>query len=104
MMASALQNGGLRPLVRCASPITTLRRTLSSLPISVKVSPQELASKSLTWQNLELATRALHRDGLVVLEDVIDHKKLDTLNIKMAEDAAVLQSAGDASPYNYNKG
>ena len=79
-------------------------RSLSSLPIAVKVSPQEVSSNSLTWQNLELATRALHRDGLVVLEDVIDHAKLDRLNDKMAEDARTLQSAGDASPYNYNKG
>ena len=77
---------------------------LSSVPITVKVSPQEVAAKSLTWQNLELATRAIHRDGLVVLEDVIEHSKLDALNQKMVEDALKLQSAGDASPYNYNKG
>ncbi len=68
------------------------------------VSPQEVYARSLTLQNLELATRALHRDGLVVLEDVIDHSKLDFLNQKMLEDAYTLQSAGDASPYNYNKG
>lgn len=79
-------------------------RQLSSLPISVKVSPQEVSAKCLTWQNLELATRAIHRDGLVVLEDVIEHSKLDRLNLKMAEDALKLQAAGDASPYNYNKG
>jgi len=79
-------------------------RSLSSVPIAVKVSPQEVASNSLTWQNLELATRALHRDGLVVLEDVIDRAKLDRLNRKMADDAHTLQSKGDASPFNYNKG
>jgi hypothetical protein len=79
-------------------------RGLSSLPIAVKVSPQEVASNSLTLQNLELATRAIHRDGLVVLEDVIDHTKLDRLNKKMADDAHALQSKGDASPFNYNKG
>jgi ectoine hydroxylase-related dioxygenase (phytanoyl-CoA dioxygenase family) len=82
----------------------TAMRRLSSFPISVKVSPQEVSAKSLTWQNLELATRAIHRDGLVVLEDVIEHSKLDALNRKMVEDALKLQSAGDASPYNYNKG
>lgn len=58
----------------------------------------------MSWKNLELATRAFHRDGLVVLEDVIDHAKLDYLNEKMVEDARTLQSLGDASPYNYNKG
>ena len=79
-------------------------KRLSSLPISVKVSPQEVSAKRLTWQNLELATRAIHRDGLVILEDVIDRSKLDSLNHEMVEDALRLQAAGDASPYNYNKG
>jgi hypothetical protein len=79
-------------------------RNLPSYPIAIPVSQQEVSSESLCWQNLERATRALHRDGLVVLEDVIDHARLDALNAKMTEDARVLQSAGDASPYNYNKG
>ncbi|TAQ88820.1 hypothetical protein B7494_g2845 [Chlorociboria aeruginascens] len=83
---------------------STISRSLSPLPISVSVSSQEIASGSLTWRNLELATRALYRDGLVVLEDVIDHSKLDFLNQKMLEDAHILQSAGDTSPYNYNRG
>lgn len=104
MIASAVRSGVLRPLTCRALSVTNFKRALSSLPISIKVSPQEVASRNLTWQHLELATRALHRDGLVVLEDVIDHKKLDKLNAKMAEDAAILQSAGDESPYNYNKG
>ncbi len=82
----------------------TLRRRLSSLPICVKVSPHEVSRGTLSWKNLELATRAFHRDGLVVLEDVIDHAKLDYLNQKMVDDARTLQSLGDASPYNYNKG
>lgn len=82
----------------------TFVRTLSSLPISVKVSTLEQASENLSWQNLELATRALHRDGLVVLENAIDHERLNKLNTKMAEDAATLQNAGDATPFNYNKG
>lgn len=77
---------------------------LSSLPKVVQVSPEEKSSSTLTWKNLELATRALHHDGLVVLEDAIDHSKLDFLNKKMVADARHLQAAGDASPYNYNKG
>lgn len=77
---------------------------LSSQPISVKVSPQELAQKSLTWENLELATRAIHRDGLVVLEDVINHSNLDALNDKMVGDARALQALGEDGPYNYNRG
>jgi hypothetical protein len=79
-------------------------RRLSSLPKAVQVSPEEKEAGSLSWKSLELATRALHHDGIVVLEDVIPHDKLDFLNEKMVEDALFLQSAGDASPFNYNKG
>lgn len=96
----------LKPLQRyiTQTAISTPLRMLSSLPIVIKVSSQEVASNSLSLQNLELATRALHRDGLVVLEDVIDHAKLDKLNIKMSTDTTFLQSKGDAGPFNYNKG
>ncbi|KAG9230252.1 hypothetical protein BJ875DRAFT_162296 [Amylocarpus encephaloides] len=78
--------------------------SLSSFPISVEVSSQELADQELQWRNLEIATRALHRDGLVVLEDVIPHSKIDTLNRKMIDDAGTLQAMGDKGPYNYNRG
>jgi hypothetical protein len=91
-----------RPFASLAN--NTMARKLSSIPIAIKISPQEVSEKSLSWKNLELATRALHRDGLVVLENVIDHAKLDFLNNKMVEDSLVLQAAGEASPYNYNKG
>lgn len=79
-------------------------RNISSQPITVPVSDAERASRTLTLQNLELATRALHRDGLVVLSNAIDTTRLDILNRKMVQDALTLQAAGDASPYNYNKG
>ena len=39
-----------------------------------------------------------------MLENVIDHSKLDVLNETMVKDAMILQSAGDKSPFNYNKG
>jgi ectoine hydroxylase-related dioxygenase (phytanoyl-CoA dioxygenase family) len=78
---------------------------LSSFPIVVRVSASEALKGKLSWQNLELATRAIHRDGLVVLKDAItDHSKLDILNQKMIADAKQLQSRGEDSPYNYNKG
>jgi hypothetical protein len=85
---------------------TSARRAsqFSPLPKIVHVSSQEKKSGSLTWENLELANRALHHDGLVVLENAISHSKLDILNRKMVEDAKTLQAAGDESPYNYNKG
>lgn len=78
-------------------------RILSSVPVSIPVPNPEVVSERLTLKNLELATRALHRDGLVVLEDVIDYLKLDALNENTVQDALVLQSAGDASLSKYNR-
>lgn len=80
------------------------RRNLSSTPFTVKVTPEEVAARKLGWHNLEMAIRALHRDGLVVLQDVIAHSKLDTLNKTMVGDALKLQALGDDGPFNYNKG
>ena len=77
---------------------------LASLPIVVKASAQEVSQGRLTWRNLEVAVRALHRDGLIVLEDVVEHHSLDLLNEKMSGDALILQAKGENSPYNYNKG
>lgn len=80
-------------------------KKLSSLPITVSVSQSEALKGSLSWQNLELATRAIHRDGLVVLKDAVtDHSQLDILNERMLNDAKQLQNRGEDSPYNYNKG
>ena len=77
---------------------------LSPLPLTVTPTPQELSDQRLSSKNLELAIRALHRDGLVVIENAVEHAKLDFLNQKMIQDALVLQSAGDKSPYNFHKG
>jgi hypothetical protein len=94
----------LTRLVRQFATSTSIPRKLSSLPKAVDVSPEEKSSGKLTWKNLELATRALHHDGVVVLENAISHAKLDFLNEKMVRDARTLQDMGDAGPYNYNKG
>lgn len=97
--------GGFRTrVIPRQAPIKTFARSLSSQPIAVNVSSEEVTQGRLTGKNLELATRAIHRDGLVVLENVIEHNRLDELNAKMLEDARTLQNAGDDSPYNYNKG
>ncbi|KAG9962738.1 phytanoyl-CoA dioxygenase family protein, partial [Aureobasidium melanogenum] len=103
-----------RQFLRTASAITARRgqiggrlqptRESSSTPITVAVTSEELVAKKLGWHNLELATRALHRDGLVVLQDVIEHSKLDALNKTMVQDALKLQALGDDGPFNYNKG
>lgn len=79
-------------------------RNLSSSPVTVLVTSEEVAARRLGWHNLEMATRALHRDGLVVLQDVIEHSKLGALNKTMVGDALKLQALGDDGPFNYNKG
>ncbi|KAJ7982777.1 phytanoyl-CoA dioxygenase family protein [Mycena polygramma] len=96
-------------LCRAVAAVRHIRRfashaTLSSTPISVKVSKSEINAGQLDWRKVEIATRALRRDGLVVLEDLIEHENLDKLNQKMVEDAYALQALGDDGPFNYNKG
>lgn len=109
MLASTLSKSLIHSLVKLLP--TTARRAATtasynnnSFPHIVNVTPEEKSCGALTWKNLELANRALHHDGLVVLENAISHSKLDILNQKMVQDALELQSAGENSPYNYNKG
>jgi hypothetical protein len=77
--------------------------SLPSTPISISTTSTERKDGRLSQRNLEIAIRALSRDGLVVLEDMVDHAVLDGLNVKMVEDAYELQARKD-SPFNYNKG
>ncbi|CAG8941674.1 unnamed protein product [Penicillium salamii] len=77
---------------------------LTSHPTSIRPSEIEIKQTRLSPQNLEVAIRSLHRDGLVVVENVIPHKDLDSLNSKMVEDAYHLRSKKGNSPFNYNPG
>lgn len=70
---------------------------------SIKASADEVRQGRLTERNLELAVRHLYEDGLVVVEDIIDHEALDNLNHKMVEDAMLLSGRGENSPFNYNR-
>lgn len=70
---------------------------------SIKASADEVQQGRLTERNLELAVRHLYEDGLVVVEDVIEHQVLDHLNHKMVEDAMLLSGRGENSPFNYNR-
>lgn len=80
------------------------RRFVSTYPLAIKPSRDELSQGRLTSRNLENAVRSLHEDGLVVIEDAIPHEDLDHLNTKMVEDALYLQSRGKDMPFNYNVG
>lgn len=96
----------VRPAAKLANSIRLFASltSLPSTPISIRVSKDEVSAGSLNWCNVEVVTRALHRDGLVVLEDLIKHERLDQLNEKMVGDAYALQALGDEGPFNYNKG
>ncbi|KAE8354413.1 hypothetical protein BDV28DRAFT_156248 [Aspergillus coremiiformis] len=80
------------------------RNIISSTPTSITPTPSEIKNRQLSPQNLEIAMRSLHHDGLVVVENVVPHEALDQLNHKMVEDAYTLQNRKEDSPYNYNPG
>ncbi|KAI0388993.1 hypothetical protein F5Y17DRAFT_450847 [Xylariaceae sp. FL0594] len=73
-------------------------------PTAIRPSAEEIKNKRLTEENVSKAVEALARDGIVVVEDVIPHEDLDHLNAKMVQDSLLLQSRGEDSPFNYNKG
>ncbi|OTB01130.1 hypothetical protein M426DRAFT_266632 [Hypoxylon sp. CI-4A] len=100
-------------LLRCRAASIGRRRTFASLaqhgrlrntPTIVNPSSTEVQKGFLEARNLEKAVGALHRDGLVVVENVISHDALDHLNKKMVEDARALQDRGEDGPFNYNTG
>lgn len=104
-------------LLRCSSfprgrsttitrPLASLTRSrlLSTSPFVVQPSSQEIEEQVLGPRNLELAVRHVHRDGLVVVADVVPHDHLDFLNEKMVQDARALQARGKDGPFNYNQG
>ena len=76
----------------------------STAPISINPTRFEVKASKLSPQNLEIAIRALHEDGLIVVENVFDHMRLNNLNERMVKDAYKLQARKEDSPYNYNKG
>jgi hypothetical protein len=81
---------------------TTSSRSLT--PLSIQPSSSEIQARALSLQNLELAVRSVHEDGLVVIENAIPHGVLDHLNEKMVADARMLQARGKDAPFNYNLG
>lgn len=80
------------------------RRFASSGPVVIKPGRDEISQGRLAARNLEKGIRALHDDGLVVIEDAVAHKDLDHLNAKMVRDARKLQERGKDMPFNYNVG
>ena len=75
-----------------------------NVPVSITPSSEELDEGILTARNLEIAIRALHQDGLVIIRDVYHHEDLDKLNQVMVRDALKMAELGDAGPKNFHPG
>lgn len=95
---------GTRTLSSIASAGIPSPRQWQSAPFIVRPSTQEVRNSSLDARNLEHAVRSIHRDGIVVIKDVVPHELLENLNEKMMADARVLQARGKDGPFNYNLG
>jgi hypothetical protein len=83
---------------------TISARMASNQAFSIKAGEDEVRSGRLTERHLELAVHHILQDGLVVVENAVEHSVLDKLNQKMVEDALYLRSLGDKGPFNYNQG
>jgi ectoine hydroxylase-related dioxygenase (phytanoyl-CoA dioxygenase family) len=59
---------------------------LANKPVEVTPSPAERASGRFNDANIKLFLSGMHRDGVVILMDVIDPAHLDTINDFMIED------------------
>lgn len=70
---------------------------------ALDITPEEVASRRLKAEHLQLAVQAIRRDGFVVLNQVVDPAHLEVLHDKILKDVAVLKARKDA-PYNWNKG
>ncbi|KAE8152763.1 hypothetical protein BDV25DRAFT_137570 [Aspergillus avenaceus] len=62
----------------------------SSSLTMVVLTPEELESKTIGSHNLQKSLEALHRDGIVVLENAVSPDHLDRLNARMVPEAKEL--------------
>jgi len=69
----------------------------------ITVSDAELASGSLSAENLRQANRALREDGFVVLADIVDLDHVAVVRDRMWQDLELLLQRPDA-PFNWNTG
>jgi ectoine hydroxylase-related dioxygenase (phytanoyl-CoA dioxygenase family) len=81
----------------------TATRNSSPTPVitSITLSPDELKTKQLTSHHLQEALEALHRDGVLVLNNAISTTHLDALNSRMVPEAQTLY---DRSTTHHNFG
>lgn len=56
-------------------------------PTVVKISDDERLSGRMTEENVAIAVIAFHRDGFVVLENIVNHSHCEKLNEFMVKEA-----------------
>jgi ectoine hydroxylase-related dioxygenase (phytanoyl-CoA dioxygenase family) len=61
----------------------------ANTPVEVKPSPEEIACGRFTDANIKLFLSGMHRDGVVILKDVIDPAHLDKINEFMVADTEI---------------
>ncbi|KAJ5606031.1 hypothetical protein N7510_008812 [Penicillium lagena] len=61
----------------------------------IELTPKELASQEIGSHNLQKAIEALHRDGIVVLQNAVNPSHLDTLNARMVPEAEKLYALAE---------
>lgn len=71
--------------------------------LELNITPDERERGAPRPEHLAAAVEALRRDGLVVLNDVIDRAHLDLLRERMFTDLPALLGRKDA-PFNFNRG
>ncbi|CAL5874769.1 uncharacterized protein PFLUO_LOCUS9071 [Penicillium psychrofluorescens] len=61
----------------------------------IELTSEELSSEQIGSHNLQKAIEALHRDGIVVLQNAVDPSHLDTLNARMVPEAEKLYARAE---------
>ncbi|EHK50181.1 hypothetical protein TRIATDRAFT_45140 [Trichoderma atroviride IMI 206040] len=70
----------------------TAQKNKVEQPRIIRLTDEELETKTMGSYNLQAALEALHADGLVVLENAVDPAHLDHLNQRMVADAEQLKT------------
>ena len=58
--------------------------------VKIQLSDQERDSQTITLENVGKAISAMHRDGIVVLENAVNPDHIDKLNSVLSVDAEII--------------
>jgi len=93
----------MAPQTRGTMGATSPHSTVPPKLVSITLSPEELESKTLTSRHLQEALEALHRDGVLVLNNAVSTHHLDALNDRMVPEAKELY-ARSTTHHNFGMG